>query len=124
MSLPTKQRIRKPAEFRRVFSRGRRTSNPVTNLVALRNDLPYIRVGLAVSKRVGSAVTRNLVKRRIRSAFSEMNITDGWDVVITAKPESSIVSYEVLEGEIQKSIARLGIEVPSPSSRTESQVVV
>jgi ribonuclease P protein component len=64
------------------------------------------------------------VKRRIRSAFSEMNITDGWDVVVTAKPDSSIVSYEVLEGAIQKSIARLGIDVPSPSPRADSKVVV
>jgi hypothetical protein len=53
-----------------------------------------------------------------------MNITDGWDVVVTAKPDSSMVSYEVLEGAIQKSISRLGIEVPTPSSRADSQVVV
>ncbi|HIF71219.1 MAG TPA: ribonuclease P protein component [Dehalococcoidia bacterium] len=117
MSLPTKQRIRKPAEFRRVFAHGRRASNPLTNVVAAPNDLSYVRVGLSVSKRVGSAVTRNLVKRRIRNAFASMNITEGWDVVVTAKPQSSLVAYSELDEAIQKSIIRLGIEFTPDSGQ-------
>lgn len=120
MSLPTRQRIKKPAEFRRVFSRGRRASNLLTNVVAAPNDLSYVRVGLSVSKRVGSAVTRNLVKRRIRNAFADMHVSEGWDVVVTAKPQSSLVAYSELDEAIQKSIARLGIEI-SPNS---AQVVL
>ena len=123
MSLPTKQRIRKPAEFRRVFSRGKRTSNSLTNVVAVKNDISYLRVGLSVSKRVGKAVTRNLVKRRIRSTFADMNITGGWDVVVTAKPNSSEASYEDLGEAIQKSVERLGIELES-SAGPRSTVIV
>lgn len=123
MSLPTKQRIRKPAEFRRVFSRGKRTSNSLTNVVAVKNDLSYLRVGLSVSKRVGKAVTRNLVKRRIRNTFAGMNITGGWDVVVTAKPHSSEASYEDLGEAIQKSVERLGIELES-SAGPRPKVIV
>ena len=121
VSLPTKQRIRKPAEFRRVFARGKRTSNPLTNVVAVANELSYLRVGLSVSKRVGTAVTRNLVKRRIRNAFANMSITGGWDVVVTAKPNSSEASYEDLGQAIRKSVEQLGIELVSS---TRSRVVV
>lgn len=121
VSLPTKQRIRKPAEFRRVFARGKRSSNSLTNVVAVANELSYLRVGLSVSRRVGSAVTRNLVKRRIRNAFANMNITGGWDVVVTAKPHSSEVSYEDLDQAIQNSVEQLGIEL---ASSTEPRVVV
>jgi ribonuclease P protein component len=83
----------------------------------LPNDLPYVRVGLAVSKRVGNAVVRNLVKRRIRNAFASMDISGGWDVVVTAKPDSSEVSYAKLDESIQKSIKRAGVVFASPDSQ-------
>jgi ribonuclease P protein component len=51
------------------------------------------------------------VKRRIRNAFADMHITEGWDVVVTAKPQSSLVAYSDLDEAIQKSITRLGIEI-------------
>ena len=120
MSLPTKQRIRRPAEFRKVFSRGRRSSNAFTNVVVLPNDLPYVRVGLSVSKRVGNAVARNLVKRRIRNAFAKMDISGGWDVVVTAKPDSSEVSYAQLDHSIKKSIERAGVKFAA----SDTQVTV
>lgn len=89
----------------------------------LPNDLPYVRVGLAVSKRVGNAVTRNLVKRRIRNTFANMNVSSGWDVVVTAKPQSADVSFADLDQAIQNSISRAGVVLNAPES-TESQVVV
>ncbi|MBP38267.1 MAG: ribonuclease P protein component [Dehalococcoidia bacterium] len=111
MSLPTKQRIRHPAEFRRVFACGRRVSSEFVNVVVLTNDLPYPRVGLSVSKRVGGAVVRNLVKRRIRNSFAEMNLNSGWDIVVTARPQASEVSFTELDRAIKKSIERAGVNL-------------
>ncbi|MCZ6539379.1 MAG: ribonuclease P protein component [Chloroflexi bacterium] len=111
MAIPTKQRIRRPAEFRRVFACGKRTSDPYLNITVLRNELSYSRVGLSVSKRVGHAVTRNLVKRRMRHALAEMNIAGGWDVVVTAKPQVSSVSYSTLDEVMKRSLNRLGVRV-------------
>jgi ribonuclease P protein component len=81
------------------------------NVVAKPNDLPYLRVGLAVSKRVGNAVTRNLVKRRIRGMFTNANVSKGWDVVVTAKPGCSDVPFTELERAIKKMIERVGVRV-------------
>lgn len=107
----TKQRIKRPAEFRRVFAQGKRAGGACANLVVLQNDLTHSRLGLSVSKRVGSAVTRNLVKRRLRHAVADMNIASGWDVVITARPQASSVSYARLDESIKKSFKRLGIQL-------------
>ena len=74
------------------------------------NDLSYSRVGLSVSKRVGNAVTRNLVKRRIRSVFVNVETTQGWDVVVTAKPESADATFRDLDRAIGKSFSRVGVE--------------
>jgi ribonuclease P protein component len=83
-----------------------------------------MRVGLSVSKQVGSAVTRNQVKRRIRNAFVGMNIVDGWDIVVIAKPGSSSASYSELDGAILKLVQRLGIQFASTESPVETGAVV
>jgi ribonuclease P protein component len=123
LSLPTNQRIRRPAEFRDVFAMGRRSSNEFTNVVAKPNNLPYLRVGLSVSKRVGNAVVRNLVKRRIRSTFTNMNVSKGWDLVVTAKPGSSDVPFNELDQAIKKTIKRVGVRVIEGESRQIRTVV-
>ena len=81
------------------------------NIAVLRNELSFSRVGLSVSKRVGNAVTRNLVKRRMRHALAEMNIAGGWDVVVTAKPQVSSVSYTTLNEVMKRSLNHLGLQV-------------
>ncbi len=72
-----------------------------------------------MSKRVGKAVTRNLVKRRIRSAFANLNVVGGWDFVITAKPQSSTASYSELESAIHLSVERVGIEFATPDGSSD-----
>lgn len=86
------------------------------NFAVLRNGLSFSRFGLSVSKRVGHAVTRNTVKRRLRHALADMNIADGWDVVVTAKPEASSVSYTELDETMRNSLKRLGVPVHIPST--------
>ena len=110
MSLPVTNRIRRPAEFRRVLARGNRVSNTVMNVVATSNNRSRSRIGLSVSKRVGSAVKRNLIKHRIQTAFANICSEGGWDLVVIAKPPSSNVSYGELYAAIERLLTRLGIE--------------
>ena len=124
MSLPSRQRIKRPAEFRRVLARGKRSSSELTSVVAKSNDLTYVRVGLSVSKRVGNAVKRNRVKRRIRNAFANLSVVGGWDFVATAKPHSSAASYAELERAIHRSVEQIGIDVATPKAAPDSKVVM
>ena len=55
-------------------------------------------------------MTRNLVKRRIRSVFANIDASEGWDVVVTAKPESADAAFSDLERSIGKSVKRAGVE--------------
>lgn len=62
------------------------------------------RLGLAVSKAVGNAVTRNKVKRRFRvlARRYEGYLPQGCDVVLRARPTASAVDFEVLDSQIRK----------------------
>jgi len=116
LGIPTKQRIRRAAEFRHVFARANRATGVYTSIAAVQNGLSYPRFGLSVSKRVGNAVSRNLVKRRIRHALADLDIAGGWDVVVTAKPPAASVRYAMLDKTMQVSLERLGIRVNSPGA--------
>jgi len=121
MSLPATNRIRRPAEFRSVLARGSRVSNSYMKVVATSNNRSCSRIGLSVSKRVGSAVTRNLIKRRIQTAFANICNGGGWDLVVIAKPPSSSVSYGELYAGIESLITRLGIEPTSLEQEVVAQ---
>jgi ribonuclease P protein component len=83
----------------------------VIHLTARANNLPYSRVGYAVSRRVGNAVTRNLVKRRLRSIVRELPITPGFDIVAVPQNPSAQASFPDLERETERSASQLGLLV-------------
>jgi ribonuclease P protein component len=66
---PQKHRLRRPADFDRVYARRRSASNGKMTVCCCENKLPYSRIGLSVSSRVGNAVVRNQWKRLLREAF-------------------------------------------------------
>ena len=81
-------RLRANCDFQRVRREGRTWSHPLIVLIARANDLNQTRVGIAASKRVGSAVARNRAKRRLREAIRQAGPTLalGWDVLLVARP--------------------------------------
>lgn len=66
---PKSNRLLKSNEFQRVFAEGHKL---VTDVIIFRyapSNADSVRIGLTVSRKVGNAVTRNLIKRRMREAF-------------------------------------------------------
>src|SRR5438093_8212498 len=82
-------RLRRKSEFMAVYRKGRAWSNDVLVVRALRNDLEHSRVGFSVSRKVGGAVVRNRVRRRLREIFRSVSVQPGWDLVIIARPASA-----------------------------------
>ena len=83
-SFPRTHRLRKSAEFKTVFQNGKKVITGTLIFHVHANELGYSRLGLAVSRKVGKAVKRNKVKRRIREAFRHKSGTfpEGYDIVV------------------------------------------
>ncbi|RMB61503.1 ribonuclease P protein component [Tessaracoccus antarcticus] len=92
--LPGARRLRRPAEFSAVFSSRVRAASPsvVVHVARPEVDTPpeSTRVGFVVSKKVGNAVHRNRVKRRLRHMVLNQPTPFGADVVVRALPPSAM----------------------------------
>jgi ribonuclease P protein component len=87
-TFPTSHRLSGRKAFAAVYAnRLRKNVGPVT-FVGLANGLDHLRLGLSVSRKVGSAVMRNRIKRLLREAYrlQRHDLPGGYDVVLVVRP--------------------------------------
>jgi len=91
-------RLRREADFLRVRREGRSYAHPVLILALVPNHLPHNRYGIVTTRRLGGAVARNRVRRRIREAarYWHPHIAQGYDMVIIPRPPALTCPYPAL----------------------------
>ena len=95
-------RIKKNGQFRYVYRKGK--SSAARELVLLYVKAQRLQVGFSVSKKVGNAVTRNKVKRRLRESFRrEIPDLKHGLYVFTARTSAADASY----GDLRRSMRYL-----------------
>ncbi len=110
---PRRCRLRKRKEFQHTFAHGKKFFGSHLRLVVCRNSLGYSRLGLAVSRRIGNAVGRNRVKRRIRELFrrNRDHFPDSCDIVVIPQVTAAGLSFDELQQvflDLAKKAGRLG----------------
>ena len=105
--LPKESRILRSRDFRRVQRNGRKWKSRDLFFLYLPNQENQVRIGLVVSKKVGNAVVRNRVKRRLREIFRSQihSYLKGVDIVVIVF--SSFVEKELLciEDQCQRALS-------------------
>lgn len=90
------QSLKKTPEFRNVYRRGKSVANRYLVLYKCKNNQPFNRLGVSVSKKVGKSVVRSRVTRLIKESFrlKEDSIEQpGWDFVIVARTNANGATY-------------------------------
>jgi len=97
--------------FRRAYNRGKSAADSRLALYVRRNGRKDNRLGLTVSTKVGCAVVRNRVRRRLREIYrlSEDRLITGVDVVVVARIRAASSDYHQLERSFLKLADKLDL---------------
>ncbi len=98
-----KQYLTRSEEYDRVYHQNTSWPSRLLVLRAAPNDLEISRYGFSISKRVGTAVVRNRVRRRLREIMRLAPVKPGWDLVLIARPAAASARFD----ELEKSVAGL-----------------
>lgn len=109
--------MKKNYEFRRLYSKGKSAATPVLVVYCRKTNRAYNRIGITVTNKIGKAVHRNRVRRRIREIYrlNEHRLLPGTDMVIVARVRSRYVSYQELERAFLAACKRLNVLVKEGS---------
>lgn len=112
--LPRTQRLRKRADFQKIYRIGVRVVGRFVVLFAVSGPEAKNRLGITASRKIGPAVTRNRCKRRIRELYrqnrSQLPAGD-IDVVVNARRGCAEVPWQEIRRDYARCLARLKIEI-------------
>lgn len=97
--------------FSRLYAKGKSQVTPHLALYTRKNGSQHSRLGITVSTKLGHAVTRNRVRRRLREIYRlhEEQLLPGYDVVIVARVRAVYSKYSELERSFLKAAKALGL---------------
>ena len=81
-------------------------------MITRANGSDTTRFGFSVSKRIGNAVARNKMKRRLKSAAIRTRVQEGWDIVVIARQGARTADYWTLRRSLNRLLNRSGVLEP------------
>ena len=96
--------------FQRLYRTGGQ-ANGYLVLYARRNRTATNRVGITVGKKLGHAVVRNRVRRRLREVYrlNEDKFQSGWDIVVVARTRAVHADFNQLTDAYMTAAQRAGV---------------
>ena len=97
--------------FRRLYRKGKSAANSALVIYCRPNGTERNRIGLTVSAKLGCAVKRNRMRRRLREIYRlhEGQFLPGWDIVVVARSRAMGLPYDRLESAYLSLARRMGL---------------
>jgi ribonuclease P protein component len=97
------ERIRKRTDFQRALREGAKYQTPYFRISISPNGLSHCRLGITAGRKIGSAVQRNRLKRRIREFFrlNKDRFPVSSDLLITAKEGAAGLNFWQVSEELK-----------------------
>ena len=103
--------LKKNHEFRRLYNKGKSAASQCAVVYCRRNGTKANRLGVTVSTKLGGAVQRNRIRRRLKEIYrlNEDSIPLGYDIVIVARMRSRFAAYCEIERSVLTILKKLGL---------------
>lgn len=99
--------LRSKEDFARLSARGRTRTDRLLVVHFVANAHEHDRYGISTGRRLGGAVVRNRVRRRIREILRSAPhaTSQGWDILVVARPASTSASFDELRAALERLLA-------------------
>lgn len=110
MAIPIEM-LTRSADFATLQRDGSARADRFISIRIARNGLERTRFGFSTSRKLGTAVVRNRVRRRLRVIVRDATprLQQGWDILVVARPTCAGASYQELAGSIDRLFGRAGL---------------
>lgn len=112
--LTRNERVRRRPEFEQAYEHGLRLRGRFMTLFVAKNRSTRCRLGVAATRKLGSAVVRNKAKRLARELFRKLKPPAGLDIVVVPHREMLDAPFASLEADYTSTLARRDHERPQP----------
>ena len=108
--------VKQNGDFRRIYRRGRSAVAGGVVVYCLKNRQGMSRLGVTVSTKLGHAVVRNRVRRRLREIFrlNQGGLAQGYDMILVARTRAVGAEYRELERAFLNVCGKLGLREKKP----------
>jgi ribonuclease P protein component len=103
------QYLTRAEQYSQVYEQGRSWTSELVVMKAMPNGLDRSRYGFSVSKRLGGAVVRNRVKRRLREILRALPLETGWDIIFIVRPKAAAASFATMQKTVRGLLSRAKI---------------
>lgn len=109
--------VKENYEFRRIYRKGKSAVSPQLVIYCQRNRRGHSRLGVSVSTKLGCAVVRNRVRRRIREIYrlNKAKMLPGYDLIVMARVRAVETDYQKLDRTYLRLLEQLDLLREDPS---------
>lgn len=101
--------VKKNEDFKRVITKGKYKKGEIFNIYIEKNNDNIYHFGISISKKVGNAVVRNKIKRRLKSIIDKKNYQNGFNCIIIVKGAINNYKYKEIEEKLLNALEELKI---------------
>ena len=109
--------LRSRDDFARISTQGRSRADRLMIVRFVPNGRHHDRFGISTGRRLGGAVRRNRVRRRLREILRRApnDTGHGWDILIVVRPPAADASFDDLRTALERLLRSIRGSVKAPS---------